>query len=248
MSNGPIGSGITTLTQTHTFGIGLFLEGTITFYVVQSCRYKIILGHTWLAIHDHIISWNQEDLAQWSAYCHTNCLTNTLSLHCLSTRIESPEVMTQTLLLPVYAEFSKVLVRLKPLSYVPPHWPWDCAIDLLPNMSLPKHKVYILSRPKTQAMETYIEEALASGYKRQKAIDRIRNTVVPTRTGTFIMKVWYARDQKRSNSALNNRILNQLQQISVHQWHWCWGRQVELITSHRSSVYPALCKLYIKVN
>ncbi|KAK3515993.1 hypothetical protein QTP70_000534 [Hemibagrus guttatus] len=47
---------------------------------------------------------------------------------------------------------------------LPPHHLWDCAINLLPNAMPPKCKVYPLSLPESQAMEEYIEEALAAGY------------------------------------------------------------------------------------
>ncbi|KAL0181745.1 hypothetical protein M9458_024151, partial [Cirrhinus mrigala] len=140
--NGSIGSGITAITQPITLHIGLFHNETINFYVVPSCKYEVILGHPWLAIHDPVISWNQGELIQ---------------------RVESPEVQTQTTLPPVYAAYSEVFSKSK-ATRLPPHRPWDCAIDLLPNMSPPKSKIYPLSHPETQAMETYIEEALASGY------------------------------------------------------------------------------------
>ncbi len=179
IDNGPIGSGITATTQPVTLHIGLFHTETITFYVVPSCKYQVILGHPWLAVHDPIISWNQGELAQWSAYCLNNCLTRTLSFPCLSTSIESPETGTQTSLPTVYAKFAEVFSKSK-ATQLPPHRPWDCAIDLLPNTSPPKSKVYPLSRPETQPMETYINEALASGY--------IRPSTSPAAAGFFFVE------------------------------------------------------------
>ncbi len=49
-------------------------------------------------------------------------------------------------------------------AQLPPHRPWDCAIDLLPGESVPKGKIYPLSLPEQNAMEEYIEEALQQGY------------------------------------------------------------------------------------
>jgi len=49
-------------------------------------------------------------------------------------------------------------------SQLPPHRPWDCTTDLLPNASPPKSKAYPIHIPETQAMEKYIEEALSSGF------------------------------------------------------------------------------------
>ncbi|KAK3520204.1 hypothetical protein QTP70_019347, partial [Hemibagrus guttatus] len=49
-------------------------------------------------------------------------------------------------------------------SRLPAHQPWDCAIDLLPNASPPRGRIYPLSLPESKAMEEYIETALAAGH------------------------------------------------------------------------------------
>lgn len=67
-------------------------------------------------------------------------------------------VQAQTTLPSVYTKYSEVF-SISKATQLPPHRPWDCAIDLLPNISPPKSKIYPLSRPETQAMETYIDEA-----------------------------------------------------------------------------------------
>lgn len=48
----------------------------------------------------------------------------------------------------------------------PHHHHWDCVIELLPNTVLPRSKVYPLSLSESQAMEEYIEKALAAGFIR----------------------------------------------------------------------------------
>ncbi|KAI2647695.1 Transposon Tf2-11 polyprotein [Labeo rohita] len=60
-----------------------------------------------------------------------------------------------------------------------PHWPWDCAIDLLPGAQLPKGRVYPLSIPEHQAMEDYIAEALNQG--------SIRPSTSPAASSCFFM-------------------------------------------------------------
>ncbi|KAK3510668.1 hypothetical protein QTP70_012816 [Hemibagrus guttatus] len=65
-------------------------------------------------------------------------------------------------------------------TQLPPHRPWDCTIDLLPNAMPPKSKVYPLSRPEIQAMEDYIEEALSSGF--------IRPSTSPAAAGFFFVE------------------------------------------------------------
>lgn len=46
---------------------------------------------------------------------------------------------------------------------LPPHHPYDLAIDLLPGTIPPRGRLYSLSIPETQAMKKYITEALDQG-------------------------------------------------------------------------------------
>lgn len=46
---------------------------------------------------------------------------------------------------------------------LPPHRPYDCAIDLLPGAPLPTSRLYNLSRPEREAIEKYINDSLAAG-------------------------------------------------------------------------------------
>ncbi len=48
-------------------------------------------------------------------------------------------------------------------SSLPPHRPYDCAIDLLPGTSPPKGHLYSLSRPEREAMERYIHDSQVAG-------------------------------------------------------------------------------------
>ena len=45
---------------------------------------------------------------------------------------------------------------------LPPHHPYDCAIDLLPGSPLPS-SLFNLSRTERESMEEYIRESLAAG-------------------------------------------------------------------------------------
>ena len=46
---------------------------------------------------------------------------------------------------------------------LPPHRPYDCAIDLVPEAVLPSSRLYNLSLPEKQAMKDYITASLLSG-------------------------------------------------------------------------------------
>ncbi|KAK3527309.1 hypothetical protein QTP86_020238 [Hemibagrus guttatus] len=63
----------------------------------------------------------------------------------------------------IYEDFREVFSEER-AARLPSHQAWDCAIDLLPNASPPRGRVYPLSLPEAKAMEEYIVEALAVGH------------------------------------------------------------------------------------
>lgn len=79
---------------------------------------------------------------------------------------------------------------------LPPYWPWDCAIDLLPNAMPPKSKVYPLSRSETQAMEEYIEETINSRF--------ICPSTCPATAGMFFVE----KKDGGLRPCINYRVLN----------------------------------------
>ena len=58
---------------------------------------------------------------------------------------------------------------------LPPHRPYDCAIDLLPGAPLPVGRLYNLSLPEKEAMRNYITESVASGIIRPSFLDTKKN-------------------------------------------------------------------------
>ncbi|KAI3352528.1 hypothetical protein L3Q82_005476 [Scortum barcoo] len=61
-----------------------------------------------------------------------------------------------------YHDLQEVFSKDKALS-LPPHRPYDCAIELLPDAPLPSSRLYNLSRPEQEAMEKYIKDSFAAG-------------------------------------------------------------------------------------
>ncbi|KAI3353354.1 hypothetical protein L3Q82_019889, partial [Scortum barcoo] len=55
---------------------------------------------------------------------------------------------------PAYHDLQEVFNKDKALS-LPPHRPYDCAIELLPDAPLPSSRLYNLTRPEQEAMEGY---------------------------------------------------------------------------------------------
>ncbi|KAK3555087.1 hypothetical protein QTP86_008044 [Hemibagrus guttatus] len=150
----------------------LHVEET-TFLVLEESTADIILGRPWLEQHNPILSWSTGEVLKWGDTCFPGCFPHLpaphsptpISLPVQATSIESP-LVNQPLQIPTcYAPFSDVFCP-KRASKLPPHRPWDCAIDLLPGEPVPRGRIYPLSVPEEKAMEEYIKEALAQGYIR----------------------------------------------------------------------------------
>ncbi|KAK3545854.1 hypothetical protein QTP70_016092 [Hemibagrus guttatus] len=77
--------------------------------------------------------------------------------------VESPLEARSVNIPACYSHFWDVFCP-KKASKLPPHRPWDCAIDLIPGEPVPKGRIYSLTLPEEKAMEEYIKEALAQGY------------------------------------------------------------------------------------
>ena len=76
-----------------------------------------------------------------------------------------------------YQDLREVFSKSRAAS-LPPHRPYDCAIDLVPGESPPKGKLYSLSVPEREAMEKYISDSLASKF--------IRPSSSPAGRGSFL--------------------------------------------------------------
>ncbi|KAI2655159.1 Retrotransposon-derived protein PEG10 [Labeo rohita] len=151
-----------------TLQIGLFHSEDIRFLVLEDSTASIILGRPWLQQHHPELSWDPCDILHWSDYCNQHCLVkiprpSADHLFLSSTRIESPDQDSAPEVPAEYMAFQDVFSK-QAATQLPPHRPWDCAIDLLPGAQLPKGRVYPLSIPERQAMEEYISEALAQGF------------------------------------------------------------------------------------
>ncbi|KAK3549677.1 hypothetical protein QTP86_006546 [Hemibagrus guttatus] len=82
-----------------------------------------------------------------------------------ATSVESPPENHSVDIPACYSHFRDVFCPRK-ASKLPPHRPWDCAIDLILGEPVPRWRIYSLSLPEEKAMEEYIAEVLAQGYIR----------------------------------------------------------------------------------
>lgn len=144
--------------------VSLCLSGNhhelLAFYVIDSPHAPIVLGHPWLVKHNPHIDWATKLIVGWSPLCYSQCLLQAQTPPPVSTPAEEfPDLSAvPSEYLDLKAVFSKSRA-----SSLPPHRPYDCAIDLLPGTSPPRGRLYSLSRPETEAMTKYVQESLAAG-------------------------------------------------------------------------------------
>ncbi|KAI2651025.1 Transposon Tf2-11 polyprotein [Labeo rohita] len=148
--------------------VGQCHEEDILFLVLEGSTMDVVLGRPWLARHDPILSWGSGEILKWGPHCWPECfpslpLRSLRSLQVCTTSIESPIERQSVVIPPDYRAFQDVFCPRR-AARLPPHRPWDCAIDLLPDAPVPKGRIYPLSIPENQAMEEYIKEALQHGY------------------------------------------------------------------------------------
>ncbi|KAK3538285.1 hypothetical protein QTP70_034770 [Hemibagrus guttatus] len=162
----PIGEGyLKSQTELLEFRVGLFHRERLAFYVTSSPVNPVILRFPWLRRHDPQISWRSGELVRWSHACAERCLQNLVSRLCRTTCVRETSPPTPGHLPQAYTEFREVFCKER-AARLPAHQPWDCAIDLLPNASPPRGRVYPVSLPESKTMEEYIETALAAGHIR----------------------------------------------------------------------------------
>uniref|UniRef100_A0A8C6NU91 Gypsy retrotransposon integrase-like protein 1 n=1 Tax=Nothobranchius furzeri TaxID=105023 RepID=A0A8C6NU91_NOTFU len=130
------------------------------FFVVDSLVPPVILGYPWLSKHCPHIDWVSGRVLTWSPFCLLNCLS-AAPVRPVSSQppLEPPDISNVP---PEYTDLAAVFSKVRAKN-LPPHRPYDCAVDLLPGAQPPKGRLYPLSIPETTAMEEYIQEGLQAG-------------------------------------------------------------------------------------
>ena len=150
---------------THrTVPLTLMLSGNhkeqLSFHIISSPHSPLILGYPWLQRHNPHFDWARGNVLSWSPFCHAMCLQSALPpAGAANLPPESPDLSD----VPIeYHDLQEVFSIDRAMS-LPPHRPYDCAIDLLPGATLPSSRLYNLSRPEREAMERYIKDSLEAG-------------------------------------------------------------------------------------
>ncbi len=175
------GRPLTTITHVTPF-VSLSLSGNhlelIELFIIDSPKVPLVLGHPWLLKHNPHIDWVNKSILAWSQSCHVSCLVAAfpaVSLSCVS-QADPPDL---TGIPAEYCDLRAVFSKSRATS-LPPHRPYDCAIDLLPGTSPPKGRLYSLSGPEREAMDRYIRESLQTGL--------IRHSSSPAGAGFFFVQ------------------------------------------------------------
>ncbi len=149
----------------------------IDFLLTETPSAPVVLGHPWLELHNPHINWRMNSVFAWSEYCHASCLLSACSsVSCSVFQDEQADLSNVPC---EYLDLKGVFSNSRAAS-LPPHRPYDCAIDLLPGTSPPKGKLYSLSTPEREAMEKYISDSLAAKI--------IRPSSSPAGAGFFFVK------------------------------------------------------------
>lgn len=150
---------------------------SISFLIIDSPQYPLILGYPWLCKHNPQMDWVTGKVLAWSLACQSSCL---LSLPASPKFANSPSEFPDLSMVPeVYLDLKEVFNKVRATS-LPPHRPYDCAIELFPGTAPPKGRLYSLSIPERKAMEEYIQGALSAGI--------IRPSSSPAGAGFFFVE------------------------------------------------------------
>uniref|UniRef100_A0A8C5LL57 Uncharacterized protein n=1 Tax=Leptobrachium leishanense TaxID=445787 RepID=A0A8C5LL57_9ANUR len=144
---------------------GVLHHENICFQIIESPSCPVVLGFPWLAEHNPVIDWVQRDIKYWSPRCQSHCLGRVNVIASLNVATAPPlstEVPEQ------YLGFKEVFSKSR-TEVLPPHRPYDCAINLLPGTMPPRGHVYPLSQKENDVMEEYIRENLERGFIRRSS-------------------------------------------------------------------------------
>ena len=96
---------------------------------MPSSHAPLVLGLPWLQKHNPVIDWVMGRVVSWSSFCHSSCLKSAHSPCTLKNYVAPPEPLDVSSVPPVYHGLAEVFSKHRAMS-LPPHRPYDCAIDL----------------------------------------------------------------------------------------------------------------------
>uniref|UniRef100_A0A3B3H5K4 Gypsy retrotransposon integrase-like protein 1 n=1 Tax=Oryzias latipes TaxID=8090 RepID=A0A3B3H5K4_ORYLA len=166
------------------------------FFITDSPQTPVILGYSWLRFHNPQIDWTNSRIINWSTYCMANCLHSAIPSTTIANPPENEDIDLSRV--PSCYHDLKIVFSKSKARALPPHRPYDCAIELLSGASLPKGRLFNLPGPEKLSMESYIQEALSLGH--------IRPSSSPVGAGFFFVE----KKDKTLRPCIDYRELNQI--------------------------------------
>lgn len=164
----PLGSGqVSQCTTFLHFQVGSHREG-IQFFLINSPEFPLILGYPWIVLHNPRIDWSSNQISEWGPNCCASGLSLCHSPEPQTTfpKLPEPSVSSKEMLaisglgqvassdlaaspessrVPhEYADLCDVFSKERAAS-LPPHRPYDCAIELHPGTCPPRGRLFSLS-------------------------------------------------------------------------------------------------------
>ncbi|XDV25611.1 hypothetical protein PO909_029502 [Leuciscus waleckii] len=103
---------------------------TLSLILLNSPLAPVVLGHPWLALHNPRVDWCLNSISAWSTQCYKSCLASACQSVPVSVFQEEAVDLSNV---PVeYLDLKEVFSKSCAAS-LPPHRPYDCAIDILPG-------------------------------------------------------------------------------------------------------------------
>uniref|UniRef100_A0A670ZB52 Gypsy retrotransposon integrase-like protein 1 n=1 Tax=Pseudonaja textilis TaxID=8673 RepID=A0A670ZB52_PSETE len=134
-------------------------EEAISFYVTSNLHLPLVLGMSWLCLHDPLVAWSQNAISFPSLQC-----VDHLRHVCAGQDIAAPAVSIPSEL----SDFSDVFSE-QEADRLPPHCTYDCPLDLIPDAPLPKGRLYSMSEPELVALREFLDKNLARGFIRSSS-------------------------------------------------------------------------------
>ncbi|KAL0147024.1 hypothetical protein M9458_057548, partial [Cirrhinus mrigala] len=102
---------------------------SITLLLTPSPLAPIVLGHPWLVQHNPRVDWGHNSVSAWSDSCYASWLVSACSS--VSCSLLQNESVNLSNVPKEYRDLKEVFSKSRAAS-LPPHHPYDCAIDLVP--------------------------------------------------------------------------------------------------------------------
>ena len=131
----------------------------ISLLIIDTPHSPVVLGHPWMAKHKPQVDWAKHEILEWDASCSSRCLQKTHAPVVTLQREESPNLAKVPR---EYHELGVIFCKAC-ATCLPPHRPYDCAIDLKPGAVHPRGRIFSLCCPEREAMEKYLTEPLVAG-------------------------------------------------------------------------------------